>query len=251
MSAPVVEGAEGFTLDGGPAGVLMLHGFSANPSGLHPFAEALHARGFTVHVPRLSGHGTSWEDLEQARWTDWESEAETALDTLRERTGPVGIVGLSFGAVLALHLAARRPGDVRALIVVNPYLLDRRLLSAPVVRFVRRTVQGVVDDIRHAGPTERGYDRIPVRALVQVARLQARVRVELPRVRQPILAFDSVQDHVIPKGNAALVLRRVGSRDKELVPLDDSYHVAWLDGDAEAIFERTAGFLQANVAAPR
>ena len=251
MTSPLVEGSGAFTLEGGPRGVLMIHGFSANPYGLHPFAEALHTRGFTVHVPLLSGHGTSWEDLERARWTDWERQMGAALSTLRDRTEAIGVVGLSFGGALALHLAAHHPRDVRAVVVVNPYVMDRRILSAPVVRFVRRTVKGVVDDISEPGPTERGYERIPVRALAQVARFQSRVRAALPRVRQPILAFDSGQDHVIPKGNAGLVLRRVGSRDKELVSLSRSYHVAWLDTEAEQLFERTAAFLEANVRPPR
>jgi len=244
MSTPVLEGAGGFDLDGGPQGILLLHGFTANPYGLHAFAEALNDRGFTVHVPLLPGHGTSWEDLERATWQDWEAEAAGALDRLAGRSRPLAVVGLSFGGALALHLAAGRPQDVASLVLVNPYVWDRRILAAPLVRLVRRTVAGVVDDISKPGGTERGYERIPVRALAQVARFQARVRARLGRVRQPILAFASAEDHVIPRTNTAQVLRKVASRDKELVMLDRSYHVAWLDHEAQDLFQRAGAFVE-------
>lgn len=244
MTVRVLEGAEGFDLDGGPRGILLLHGFTANPYGLRAFAEALGDRGFSVHVPLLPGHGTSWEDLEKATWQDWEAETTQALRRLAGRSAPVGVVGLSFGGALGLHVAATRPQEVRSLVVVNPYVWDRRILAAPLVRYVKRTVAGVVDDIAKPGGTERGYDRIPVRTLAQVATFQARVRAELRRVRQPILAFTSGEDHVIPRGNAARVLRKVASRDKELVVLDRSYHVAWLDHQADELFERTGSFLE-------
>ncbi len=40
-------------------------------------------------------------------------------------------------------------------------------------------------------------------------------------------------------------METVGSEDKEMVRLEDSYHVATLDNDAEAIFERTDEFVRA------
>jgi carboxylesterase len=54
---------------------------------------------------------------------------------------------------------------------------------------------------------------------------------------------------VVPKGNAELVMDRVASTDKELVLLNDSYHVATLDHDAEQIFERTHEFAEAKAPA--
>jgi carboxylesterase len=39
-------------------------------------------------------------------------------------------------------------------------------------------------------------------------------------------------------------MQRVGSRQKELIQLSNSYHVATLDYDAPFIFERTLQFLR-------
>jgi len=244
VSAEIQHGAEGSLLEGGPSGVLMLHGFTANPSGLRPFAEHLHARGHTVSVPRLPGHGTSWEDLEGTTRRDWEAEAQAALTQIAARTERVTIVGLSFGAALGLHLAARRPSDVHALVLVNPYVLDRRLAASRVVKYVRRTVTGVGDDIRKEGATERPYERVPVRAIPHLASVLAEARADLPSVRQPLLLVRSAEDHTIPRGSVDLILRKVGSRERRSIVLGNSYHVAWLDHDAEELFERTHAFIE-------
>jgi carboxylesterase len=48
-------------------------------------------------------------------------------------------------------------------------------------------------------------------------------------------------------------MQRVGSAQKELVTLSNSYHVATLDYDAELVFERTlqfAGTVTPNAPAP-
>jgi carboxylesterase len=245
---PIVEGADAFTLDGGPTGVLMLHGFTANPFGLRAFAESLHESGHTVHVPRLPGHGTTWEDLARSTWADWDGEAQRALTELRGRCDRVAVVGLSFGGAVALHLAATRPDDARSVVVVNPHVVDRRLVWAPLVKLVRRTVAGIADDISLGEGTERAYDRIPVSALVQVVRFQRMVRGELPRIRQPILAFRSGADKVIPN-STSYVLGRVASKDRELVMLPRSFHVAWLDQDADLLFEGTRSFLARTLGA--
>jgi hypothetical protein len=106
--------------------------------------------------------------------------------------------------------------------------------------------KGIGDDIKKPGETELPYDKMPARGIAQLARFLKVVQGQLPRVRQPLLLFNSSEDHVVPRGNAELVMDRVGSTDKELVALPNSYHVATLDYDAELIFERTHEFAEAH-----
>ena len=73
VTAPIIPGAEPFSQPGGPSGVLVLHGFTANPQSVRPQAEALAAAGYTVDVPLLPGHGTIVEDMIPTRWADWSS----------------------------------------------------------------------------------------------------------------------------------------------------------------------------------
>lgn len=139
MSLAVLPGAEAFEADGGPLGVLLLHGFGGSPASLRPVAEWFAGRGLSVRLPRLPGHGTSFEDFASVRWPAWVDEAGSGLSALLHRCDRVAVLGHSMGASLALHLAATRPSDVAALALANPYLRDRRLLLVPVGRWVLRS----------------------------------------------------------------------------------------------------------------
>ncbi len=245
----ILPGAEPFRFDGGSSGVLLVHGFTGSPASLRPMGEWLAAHGVTVEGPRLPGHGTSFEELSRVTWQEWEREAEEGLDALSARCSDVVVAGLSMGGGLALHLGAKHPDRIRGVVAINPYVHDSRLAAAPVARLFMRTRKGVVNDIKRPGQDEVGYERIPVASLVTLSQLLKTVEGELPKMTLPLLVFSSVDDHVVKPSNARLVMSLAGSTDKELVRLTNSYHVATLDYDAEAIFERVLRFVH-DVAAP-
>ena len=60
---PVMPGAEAFAHEGGPTGVLLCHGFTGSPQTLRPWAEYLAKAGLGVSLPRLPGHGTTWQEM--------------------------------------------------------------------------------------------------------------------------------------------------------------------------------------------
>jgi carboxylesterase len=236
---PVVPGAEPFSFEGGPAGILLLHGFTGNPSSMRPLGEWLAARGHAVECPRYPGHGTSWRDLGRHRWQEWAAEAGRALDRLAERTDAVVACGLSMGGAMALHLAASRPEAIRSVVVVNGFVRDRRIVAVPYIWRLIPPQKGVGNDIAKDAQNELPYERIPARGIAELARFLRVVNKELSSVRQPVVVFNSPQDHVVPKGTAKWLMSRLGTSEKELVELPNSYHVATLDHDAEVIFERT------------
>ncbi len=245
MTHRVVPGAEPFAFEGGPTGLLLLHGFTGNPASVRPWGEWAAARGHTVMGPRLPGHGTTWQDLAQRTWREWVGEAERALGDLVARCETVVVCGQSAGGAIALHLGATRSEVLRGIVAVNPYLRDRRHALVRLGRLFLRTVPGVGNDIKKPGADEVSYERIPLAAVAQLAQLLKIVRGELPEMRLPLRLFHSREDHVVPKGTAQWVMETVGSEDKELLVLDDSYHVATLDNDADSIFESTDEFVRA------
>lgn len=241
----VLPGAQGWSAAGGDVGVLALHGFTGNPASVRPLAEVLAQAGLAVEAPRLPGHGTHWRELGGTGWHDWLGEADAALARLRARTRVQVAVGVSMGATLALALAATRADGPAGLVLVNPWLINRdpRLALVPVLQHVVPSVAGVGDDIAKPHADEGPYPRIPLRALASALSLQRRVRRRLGRVRVPTLMFTSRHDHVVDPSNGRFVLDRLGTPDTQQVWLEDSFHVATLDYDAELIAARTSAFV--------
>jgi carboxylesterase len=242
MSARLIPGAEAFRFDRGPIGVLLQHGFTGSPASMRPMGEWLAGQGMSVVGPRLPGHGTRWEDLEETRWEDWIGESEATLIDLSGRCTAVIAVGLSMGAAVALHLGAVHPKSLRGVVAINPVVRRPDLALLPIARVFTRTVKGVGGDIKRPGVDEIHYDRTPLKA---AAELRSFLRVlwrELPTMGLPLLVFSSVEDHLVKPVNSRLVMERVGSERKELIRLANSYHVATLDYDADLIFERILEF---------
>jgi carboxylesterase len=65
-------------------------------------------------------------------------------------------------------------------------------------------------------------------------------------VTAPMLLFHSVDDHTLPVTNTEIVMKGVGSRQKQRIELVNSYHVATLDYDQEVIFENSRLFIESH-----
>ena len=242
---PLLPGAEPFSHDGGPVGVLVVHGFTGSPKSMRPWAEHLAAAGLTVELPRLPGHGTRWEDMAVTRWEDWYAEVDRTLTLLTGSCETVVVMGLSMGASLSLRLAELRPDDVAGLVLVNPAVhserKDRHLL--PVLRHVVKAFPGIVNDIKKPGQDEGGYPKMPLQCVYSLQQGWTEIKADISKVRAPLLLLHSREDHVVEPSNAAWILANVASEDTTEVWLDNSYHVATLDNDAELIFERSVDFV--------
>lgn len=56
-----------FFFDGGPLGVLLIHGFTGAPPEMRPMGEYLAAKGYTVSGPRLAGHAITWQQMNRTQ----------------------------------------------------------------------------------------------------------------------------------------------------------------------------------------
>ncbi|MFD9036990.1 alpha/beta hydrolase [Streptomyces bottropensis] len=242
---PVLPGAEPYHHEGGEVGVLLCHGFTGSPQSMRPWAEYLAARGLTVALPLLPGHGTRWEDLRPTGWQDWYAEVDRELRALRERCAHVFVAGLSMGGALALRLAAKHGDAVDGVVVVNPAnkVHGPAAHALPLLRHFVPTTKGITSDIAKEGVEEVGYSHVPLHAAHSLRSFLRLVDGELPQVTQPLLLLHSPRDHVVPPVDSERVLGRVSSTDVTEILLEQSHHVATLDHDAGRIFEESLAFV--------
>jgi carboxylesterase len=244
---PVLLGAEPFFHSGGPTGVLLCHGFTGTTATLRPWAEYLAAAGLTVSLPRLPGHGTTWQEANRTRWEDWYAEIERAFAELQGHASEIFAMGISMGGCLALRLAEQHGPEVAGLVLVNPSLTDSRvILLTPLLKLVVPSVKGIANDIKKEGAHELSYDRVPVRAAASLPQLWKLTRKRLGEVTQPVLAYHSTVDHAV--GPASMRVLQAGLPVGQLTVREcgNSYHVATLDNDADEIFAGSLEFVRAH-----
>jgi carboxylesterase len=241
-------GAEAFAHDGGPVGVLVLHGFTGSPRTVRPWAEHLAAAGLTVSAPRLPGHGTTWQDLARTGWEDWYAAAERAFAALSDKCEQVFVAGLSMGACLALRLAQTQGPKVSGVVIVNPSLASDTplFLLAPVLKHIVPSLHGIAGDTKKPGAEEGGYKRVPVRAAATLPAMWKVTVAHLHEVTQPLLVYRSAVDHVV--GPNSMKALRAALPEVEVRPLGNSYHVATLDNDAPVIFDGTVEWINQHAA---
>jgi carboxylesterase len=244
--------------------VLLVHGFTGSPWDVRPLAEALARAGFRVRALLLPGHGTTPAALLGVRHGDWTAAVEAALlEEAREGGGrPVGLAGLSMGALLAAQAAARQPGAVGALVLMAPVLglrgprmaLARLLTRAGLLERLWPWLPKRSTDIED--PAERAaapvLHALPAGRLHDLFTLQRLVRPALARVRCPALVVSASGDHVVTEGSAweAARLLRQGAAEVRQVVLGRGFHILPRDGDRERLASEVAAFLALWLGAP-
>jgi len=240
----------GFKLEGGPVGVLMIHGYTGSPAEMRLIADYLNGRGLRISAPLLPGHGTTPADLNQVAWTDWTDSVELALAELREQSATVFVAGLSMGALLALYLAGKHP-TLPGAIVYSPALLvtNRLIRLVPLGKyfismFPKRKAHFTDPS---AGGRIWSYDRYPTFGAHETGKLIREVKRLLPQVVSPLLIVHSWLDRDIRPESARLVYDRVRSVDKELLMVGNSGHALTVDSEWERVAEVTYQFIQAHL----
>ena len=269
------------SLPGGGAGyVLLFHGLTGSPAELAYVAYHLHHRdGYTVWCPPLVNHGQPLGVLARTRWQEIEHGARACFDRAREESAaarlPLYVGGLSLGAVLSLILAAEYSPEMGAAICLAPTLFydgwnvpwSHRLIPAvsytPIRHFayfreeppfglkdesLRRRVarQFGAISVRDADcGGESGYAHFPVNLFCEIRHLFSKCIRRLERVTCPVLLVQSVHDDITGPRNSKFIHDNVGSRVKEIVLLENSYHLVTVDLEREKVAQSVSRFCRA------
>ena len=129
---------------------------------------------------------------------------------------------------------------------INALALTKPMLRlAPMLKYLVKAVPGVGSDIKKPECKESCYEKVPIPAVCELTQLLKIMREGLPRVTVPALVIASRVDHVVAEpSNAEYIMANLASKDKKILWLENSYHVATLDNDAELISARAIEFVE-------
>ena len=257
-----------YWMPGGRSGVLLIHGLTGTPAEMRFVAKGLNASGFTVYGMQLDGHCGDESDLLGTGWKDWADSADRAATRMLQSVDRLFVGGLSMGALLALHLAARRPRDVQGLALYGTTFRYDGWAIPAIARlsfmlpwgcalgigrkrsFMESFPYGIKDErIRQritgamlsGDSAAAGLPGNPWPSLAEFVRLASRVRRELRLVQAPCLAVHATQDDIASLRNVEIAQKGVRGHFERLL-LDDSYHMVTVDKQRDLLIERSARF---------
>jgi carboxylesterase len=169
-----------------------LHDEQSSPAQLRQLAQALHQGGMTVCAPLLPGHGRPDHEGPTILWRACYQEARQRFRLLKRASRHVNVVGVGFGAALAIHLARRE--SVASLALLAPAIVPRVTL---VERLLLRLK---MHRLRWLRP-RMGWQ-------VEILEAMEAARKQVSRLRVPIYACQCEDDERISPMSLRILQRR-------------------------------------------
>jgi carboxylesterase len=252
--------------------VVLIHGLTGTPTEMRFLAWFLNTQGFTVSCPRLANHGQPLHVLKMTRWEEFYGSVRQAYEEVRREHDQVYVGGLSMGALLALLLAEEFPSGIAGISCLSPTLFydgwnvpwyhfflpvashtplrnyvyfkeepPYGLKNERLREKVHEFYQGA--DIHAMRDVDRfGYPFFPVRLLAELHRLVAHLQPRLPKITSACQIIQARHDDMSSVKNAQVIHDRVSSTRKEIVYLEDSYHVISADQERAKVAQSMATF---------
>jgi carboxylesterase len=232
--------------------VLCLHGYGGVPREVELGIRAASAVGLASVAPLLPGHGTFPKDTAELRFDDWLAGVRVEFDRQRAR-GPVILLGLSLGSLLATALYLEAPGDVLGLVLLSSAFWLSSPLPGLALDLVDRLRLPDFGMPKTGGPdlgdeearrTHLSYEVQPIHAAISVLRSGERLRRQLHRIHCPTLLLHGALDRVCPVAGAWKAAHDMNDADVRVVIFPHSHHILTRDVEATQVGLEIEAFLR-------
>lgn len=247
-------GAAALRHEGRRPAVLCIHGYGGVPQEVSLGVEAATAVGLASVAPLLRGHGTLPRDTAELRFEDWLGGVREEFDRLRSE-GPVILLGLSLGSLLATALYLEAPGDVLGLVLLSSAFTLSSPMPGLALDWADRLRLPDFGMPKTGGPdlgdpdasaSHLSYLVQPTHAAISVLRAGQRLQKELHRIHCPTLLLHGARDRVCPVGGAWRAAAEMNDADVRLVVFPRSHHILTRDVEASDVRREVEGFLRAR-----
>ncbi|NPD88061.1 MAG: alpha/beta fold hydrolase [Asgard group archaeon] len=225
-------------------GFLLIHGLGSNNKAMKPLEQFLTSQGYVVDNIYLPEFNSTPEDLQAVEWLEWINYSQERLNILKDQCNSVYVSGTSSGGVIALYLCSTNR-DLAGVITFATAVKPFNFISWFV--YIFRPIQFIFRWINVGKHREKyigkfidwyGYDRLPMSALIQTARLLDVIGRKLKLVHQPILLLHGINDRLVPIKTMKQIIRKIKSRDITTVKILEGGHLVLLDrGSNQALIE--------------
>ena len=260
-----MQSGDAFILSEKPQGyrgaILCLHGLTGAAPEMERLGVVGRQAGFLVATPTLLGHRRQdIQDLRLIRLNQWLAEAEDEFLTLsRQAEGrPLVVAGLSFGALLALHLAVTHPERVSAVFACSPPFLLRPSLSETIavvgsylpeacLSYLGTVEKSTRRENRWALPRQ-SMERHSVGAVMRMKKLIRILTPQLARFTGKAMLLQDPHDHHLSPDSASSLASGLCRAEVEVTLVPRGEHELTVGWSHQFVEQRLSMLLQAVTA---
>ena len=236
---------------GSKKGIYLIHGFTSSTYEFLDLAKYLSKNGFYVKLDNLPGHGTSVDDCNKTKYTEWINHVESGVAEVASKCDEVHVISISMGAVLGLHLATVFPltSLVEAAVVFQFKDEFSVRVLVPLLNWLITKQAKFVQYKKMGGKKLKyfGYTEYPMKALNQMRKLTNKVRPQLHQVKCPIMLIHTKPDLTSIMENFHIVKNSISSEKQTDLILEKATHNLFSEGIEQIfIFENILTFLNKN-----
>ncbi len=264
----------GFFLPGNKNLCFLVHGLTGTAKEMGSIAQHLNKMGFSVACPLLANHDKSISCLKRTSWQTIYNSIRSEFIKYANDYENIFIAGLSFGALIGIMLTYEFPYKIKALNCFSPTLFfdgwgnPKSRIFLPLAYktpfkywtyFKEESPYGIKNQ-RLRAKIENfykgaklfdyskvhlyGYTVIPVSCMYQNELLAKKVKSILKKIKTPVQLMQARQDDVTSPKNSYYIYNRLSSEEKEIVFLENSYHIITADQERDKVAQITAEFFK-------
>ncbi|MBI65358.1 MAG: hypothetical protein CMG64_03600 [Candidatus Marinimicrobia bacterium] len=232
-------------------GVYLVHGFSSTTYEMKMLFDFLEKKKYYVVCKNLPGHGTTVDDCNRQKFSDWLKFSEIEFAKLASKVDQIFIIGSSMGGVISLYLASMFP--VNGVIVGGTVFQFKK----PFMTFLGSVLSKILkyENKRNMFPKDvrdkiefYGYSQYPLVALSEFRKMNKLVKRKMNNMNAPILIIHSNSDRTSVKENVNIIKNNISSQDKKVLIVNDAHHNMFDENvDQKLIFENVSDFILSHL----
>ena len=232
-------------------GIYLIHGFTSSTYEFLDLAKFLSENEFYVKLDNLPGPGTTIEDCNNTKYTEWIEHVEGGVAEVASECNEVHVISISMGAVLGLHLATLFPltSMVEAAVVFQFKNQFNVRILVPLLSWLITKKSKYTQYKNDGGKKLKyfGYNEYPMKALNEMRKLTNVIRPRLSQVKCPIMLVHTKSDLTSVMDNYHIVKDSISSKKQTDLILEKSTHNLFAEGPKQTfIFENVLTFLNEN-----
>ena len=231
--------------------VVFSHGFIGSPKQFEDLTAFAYQHNCAVLSPLLPGHGGSAAEFSKFGLEDWENHLEAEIRRVSSAYQNLILVGHSIGGLLALNASLNKELDIKAVLLLSSplklkYSLDQLLVGMQLALFPKRS-DALLTAYRNfnsiAGTSLFRYLSWRRQAL-DVYRLMAKTKSNLPAVAVPTVMIHSKKDETVSLKSADIFQRGLANTERKSVILEESRHAFYVPKERNVICGELLGLIK-------